>query len=163
MKPWGFRAPEVANLVNAPFCSLMLGEFAKGYFTESKRDPDLLLSFIALPMALHRETRCLLPSMVTTKHTDWVEANAHLKVGFPERCRNIAPFVREAIEFGVRGGILEVAAHGQLHFTGKRLKSAKWKNLADNHELLKAAAFSGRWFARAGRTATIYAIWGIKP
>lgn len=148
MKRWEERPAEIASLMNPAFCSLVLREFAKSYRANSTLDVDILLCFLALPMVLHTETRNAFPMTTGTSHAHWLQEHQHLRIGFANRCRAVAPFVREAIDYGAQSGALKVTQSGRLIATSRRAKSNVWKNLGDTKDCLHGAKLAGKWLAR---------------
>ena len=87
---------------------------AKGYQDEASGPIELPLLFVAIPLALHLETRAAFPRSIATRHDVWLESHQELRVGFSDRCRSIAPYVREAIVFGGQHGVFSVTTDGRL-------------------------------------------------
>lgn len=63
--------------------------------------------------------------------------------------------------YGLAAGAL-VYEDGRL-YPGERLRVQKNLATAEMTDTFKRALFVGRWFSRAGDTATIYSLWGVKP
>ena len=164
MISWTDRPREVAYLLNPAFFAAAIAEVAKGYQDEAARAIDLPLLFVALPLVLHPDTRAALPRSVITRHNAWLEDHQELRIGFSERCRAVAPYVREAIVFGGQHGVLTVTDDGRLA-VGAASRKARGLATAsqDVAATLKAAKFIGRWLASAGPTNTVFALWGVRP
>lgn len=163
MKPWIERPREVAFLLNPAFCAAAVGEVAKGYQDEASGSIELPLLFIAIPLALHLETRAAFPRSIATRHNVWLESHQELRVGFSDRCRSIAPYVREAILFGGQHGLLSATSDGRLAVSKTSRRSGRSPDSQDVAATLKAAKFVGRWLASAGPTNTVFALWGVRP
>ena len=164
MKPWMDRPREVAFLLNPAFCAAAVGEVAKGYQDEASGPIELPLLFVAIPLALHLETRAAFPRSIATRHNVWLESHQELRVGFTDRCRSIAPYVREAIVFGGQHGVFSVTTDGRLALSrASRRSVGRNPDSQDVAATMKAAKFVGRWLASAGPTNTVFALWGVRP
>jgi hypothetical protein len=164
MKPWMDRPREVAFLLNPAFCAAAVGEVAKGYQDEASGSIELPLLFVAIPLALHLETRAAFPRSIATRHNVWLESHQELRVGFADRCRSIAPYVREAIVFGGQHGVFSVTTDGRLTLSrASRRSVGRNPDSQDVAATMKAAKFVGRWLASAGPTNTVFALWGVRP
>lgn len=152
------RSIEVRNLLNAPFCAYVLTSFVKGYQTESGPCP-FPLTFLALPITLHKNTGERLPNTVRTKMHVWLQENPGLKIGFSERTSTLVPFTREGLMFAMHKGTLEVDDAGSLLIGG----NVAGRPNPEVELVGKRAVLVGRLFAHAGTPATIFSMWGVSP
>jgi len=152
------RSIEVRNLLNAPFCAYALTSFVKGYQTESGPCP-FPLTFLALPITLHKETSERLPTTIRTKLHVWLQENPGLRVGFGERATALVPFTREGLMFAMHKGTLQVQETGSLQ-VGNGISG---RPSAEVELLGKRATLVGRLFAHAGTPTTVFSMWGISP
>lgn len=162
---WTERPRDEASLFNPAFLAAMLGQVADGHRKESGMGLPWTLGFIALPATLHRETREALPRSVGTSMAVWTRDHPLLVDSLPVRARLLRPRVSEALLFGLAHGIL-VQGSGLLlpGVRRRRLPSDPWREPTDDfRECASKAAFFGRWCARSGMPATIYALWGARP
>lgn len=165
LEAWEDRPTEEAALFNPAFCGALSYEFLKSYTVASARaDADLPLVFCALPVCLHFETRQRLPSSTRTSVYTWLQREPSVLVGFSERARDIAPYLKQAISFGVSRATFSFADNGAIALGAKKatftpgfLQDAT----LEVREIVMSARMLGRWFAGAGTTATILASWGI--
>ena len=158
---WQKRPTEIAHLLNPAFCSLVIRESVSGYQKESDHTLSFALSFLILPLILHRPTRKLLPKSIAPKFHSWVHANQNILVGFHSRTKLLVPFTKEAIYWGMHSGILIVGENGGLYASIN--KTIKFPEYSEPESCIKKAQFLGRWLTRSGEPSTIYAILGIKP
>ena len=164
MKPWTDRPREVAFLLNPAFFAAAVEEVAKGYQDEASGPIEVPLLFVAIPLALHLETRAAFPRSIATRHNAWLENHQELRVGFSDRCRSIAPYVREAIVFGGQHGVFSVTTDGRLALSRASRRSVRRSpGSQDVLAAMQAAKFVGRWLASAGPTNTVFALWGVRP
>jgi len=159
------RPQEEACLFNPAFLGLELWFIAAGYSEQTGKGIPFELAFVALPLSLHRSTREALPHSIRTSLAAWLEDNTDLRVGFPDRARGLAPFVREAILFGSAHGLLAVAERGRLLALPMQrpLKHYLSEATEEVRNCLLRAEFVGRWFGVSGTSTTIMSLWGVTP
>jgi hypothetical protein len=163
MKPWSLRSPEVANLLNPAFCGHVLYTAVAAYAGDSKRPMPYILSFVILPLVLHRATSLTIDGH-TTQLQAWLAAHPQVKVRLAERARQLVPFAREASAFLLQTGTLTLNANGGLEIAAplRRMRRRR-ANPEPNEECLKKARVLGGWLSTAGSSATVYASLGVKP
>ena len=164
-KPWARRPVEEANLFNPAFLCGLTYEFTKAYSKEIKAGAPLMLVVIALTASLHSQSRERLPHSTVGYLYGWLQEHESLLVEFAERARNLTPYIKQAIMFGIAAGALEINGH---HLTLGRAKASFTKSLLDDltHEtrnIIDSSKFLGRWFAKSGSEVSIAAAWGVKP
>lgn len=165
MISWIERPPEERALLNPSFCSCLLWQAAVGHESTRKTLLPFDISFLVLPLVLHRETRESLPRATKTSLAVWVDENPLSRPRVADRARTLAPFTKEAMLFG--------GVHGLLSFKDGAMKgNTEWKkritaDLKDSTEevrgCFKRAEFVGKWFAGSGSAATVMAILGVRP
>ena len=164
MRPWLNRSKEVANLLNPAFCCAVLSATVANYSRKEYPGMPFPLSFIALPVILHKQTRNALPFNTRTSLPAWMEEKPFVRIQFYDRAISLKPFVREAILFGT--------AHNWLVIESGRLKSklpdSKFKNFLQDlngeaRECVLSARLVGKWFAAAGTAETVMALWEVRP
>ena len=159
MKAWTERPPDVAHLLNPAFCGRLLTHTVVAHWPEPV--PFALIPLV-LPLVLHRKTRDSLPASVRIPFIAWIEQHAAVRIQFADRVARALPVTRESLLF--------MASHGWLSFTGNGVCAPRARALrttpqdtAEIKDCISAARLVGRWLARAGRPATIYAALGITP
>ena len=163
MLSWTSRPTEVAHLLNPAFCSVLLHEAVSGYEQELETGMPFALSFLVLPLVLHKPSRDVLPRTVATKFHSWVHNNQELRVDFHKRAEWLSPHTKESLHFGMRAGILVVLDEGLLSAPKHSCKDPGWPSQTEPGTCRSSARFVGRWFTRAGEAATIFAILGVTP
>lgn len=163
MLPWNERPFEIAYLLNPAFCGLLVREAAHSFAEERQQGLPYVLSFLILPTVLHQSTRDALPERANVRMFEWLERQPRLKSSFATRARNLAPYTRESIIFGVQKGILMVDNAGNLHSIGTPTQPSEWPNTAEPSQCRDQARFLGRWFAQTGDATTIFRLWGVRP
>ena len=163
MQAWTQRPTEVAHLLNPAFCALVLVHAIRGYFEEANGGLPYPLIFLILPIVLHKPTRDFLPNSVATRMHPWMEEHQQVQVGFADRCSSIIDYTREAMIFAVTRNLLQVAPDAKITARPQRLRQPSWPPHSEAFVCLDKARFIGRWIARGGQPATVYAMWGIRP
>lgn len=166
LKPWRERwAVEEANHFNPAYCGALVYEFVRSYKNAKRVSAPFSLVFCALPIALHPATRERLPETTRTGLLPWLEKNGDVRVGFADRARHLAPYVREAMRYALAHHAI-MFSEGGCVAVGDRRASFTPTALADTttdvRETVEAIRMIGRWFAAGGDTTTILAAWGIR-
>ena len=163
MLPWGRRPQEVANLFNPAFTALLLHDSIGGFQTHDPKGLPYSFVFFVLPVVLHKQTREALPRTLRTKMHVWIQKFPELRIDFAERTRNLLPYTKEALAFGIQKKLIKVTEEGKLLACQKGSLSMAWPNEEEPAVCRIKANFFGRWLARAGDISTIFAMWGIRP
>lgn len=161
MKSWFERSPEVSYLLNPAFCAGILYRSILSYKKECQRDFPFVLSYLVLPIVLHKETR---QKIKTTTHMQvWIQRNQELLIGYAKRSKSLVPITSEAIEFLLQNATISFNGDGIV--ITHPLKESKFKNISDEEmkECFKKADAVGKWFARNGTVENIYQSWGVRP
>ena len=163
---WGDRAVEEANLFNPAFCATLLAKSGEEFMKKAARPLPFALSFLVLPVVLHRATREALPSTTVTSLLPWIQDHGDQLVGFGIRVQRLRSITREAIIFGLAYQTLSMNDEGDLLVGAKRLTVTERRTQFFTDEAracVDRSGFLGRWFAAAGTIATIYSAWGVTP
>lgn len=165
--PWRDQPLEQARLLNPGFLGALLFNLADGYQQASEMDNALpyALSYVGLPIVLHKATRDALPASVRTSMVAWISVNAFAQVGFAERTKALVPLVRDAIAVSYRGSLVDLSDARIRPLASQRqvTKFAANSRSGEVRDCLKKATFVGRWFAGSGDYTTVMALWGIRP
>lgn len=159
------RPAEVANSLNPAWCGWLLREAAGGYAGVKPAGMPFALSFLVLPVVLHRRTRDALPRSTATAMHAWLRARPDVLPGFAARAARLAPFVREALLFAGSLGLLSFADGGLLVPAGE-LRRGKATVLARSQTMkvsVRKAGLVGELLAEAGEPATVFQMWGVRP
>lgn len=165
MKKWNERSSEAANLLNPAFCCAILTSSVIGYNITKDEGFPLPLAFIALPIVLQAKTRQMLPITTRTSLGAWIRNNADLRLSIQDRIIPIKPYVQESILFGLLHDWLLLDEKGRLitpktkNDVNKFLRELE----GETRDCIKRSNFVGRWFAKAGSTETVMALWGVRP
>ena len=166
MQAWEKRAVEEANLFNPAFCAALLAKTTDDYRKKSGQLLPFALSFLVLPIVLHRQTRLSLPGTTLTSLLPWIQDNRDGLVDFPKRVSRLRGITREALLFGAQHQTLVLTGDGCLKL-GSKHRSATERRTSlftdEARQCVDRAGFLGRWFSSAGTIATIYAAWEVAP
>ena len=159
------RSIEEARLFNPGFLSLLVWSATRSYEAETGDSFPFELTFVALPIALHKRSRDLLPRSTRTSLTAWLEENPELRVGFADRARGLAPFVREAVLFGTIQGLVSIGEDGRLIAADRpRTLTQYLRSSSDEvRDCEKRSGFLGKWLGTAGTPTTVMALLGVAP
>jgi hypothetical protein len=156
---WRTRSREERALLNPAFCGELLHAAATEYGEGGLPFP---LSFLVLPVVLHKKSREALPTTIRTSIPTWLHGHPAVKIGFDERVTHTAAVTREALAFLLVHSKLRVGAGGALLPEGA-VKHDHDPGSDEIKECITKARFLGRWLRRAGTPATVYALFGIRP
>lgn len=160
---WENRPATVANLLNPAFCGEIIRVMLKAYYSETNKALPFELTFLVLPLVLHKQSRESLPSSSSKNFYEWLEENTMTKIYLVEKVQHLVPYTREAILFLIYHTAVNFNAHGGLEPIPYRKSSLQYLNSEDIITIYKKAQLVGKWLGKAGDTKTIYASIGIKP
>jgi hypothetical protein len=164
MRPWLERPNEFANLFNPAFCAYLLRNALAGFEEISEEGIPFAQIFFILPLILHKKTRELLPKSAGTKLHVWIQKNPSILIGLPSRIRNLVPFTREAIMFGLHMDFFAITENGNVISRKARLrKKPRWPSDSEPGRILRKSQLIGKLLANAGNTTTIYTLFGVRP
>ncbi len=166
LEKWQDRPIEEANLFNPAFLCMLIHEFLKDYAKSQAGGAPLTIIVIAITTTLHRASREKLPNRTVTSLYAWLQDNEHLLVGFASRAKNIVPYVKEAILFGMGTNVLATGdGHSLLPGSSKATfpKSFVDTTTAEMKAIIDRTKFMGRWLSGSGSEISVVAAWGVKP
>ena len=165
MNSWAQRSHEERVLLNPGFCANLIWHAALGYADESGDAMSFEESFLVLPFVLHRETRGTLPRDTRTSLATWLNDYPLSRSRIATRAQLLAPFAKEAIIFaGVHGFIRLEEGKVSADPAWKKSVIAAFKDSSDEvRSCINRSSFVGKWFAKTGNAATIFALIGVQP
>lgn len=165
MKPWLERTREEAHLLNPAFCCLTITLACVGYNENRNQPLPFALTFMVLPIVLHKHTRESLPRTSRTSIPSWLQDHAEARLGFHERLMALRPYTREAICFGLAFEWIAISDTGDVRCVAPNtlVKGAIRSMSGDARDCLSRARFLGKWLGTTISTETIMALWGICP
>lgn len=163
MKSWENRPIEEANLLNPAFCGELLRHAMKQYNMYAEQPFPYPLIFLILPVVLHRYTREAIPPNTREQFHVWLQNNQSVRVGFAERTKNLVPFTKEALNFLLQLNIVTINKTAGLELKRNPRPIDRQQGDTEIKDCFRKAEIVGRWYARAGNTANVYTMWGVKP
>lgn len=162
--PWTDRAREEAANLNPAFCGELLARSISEYNRLREIPFPFALTFLVLPIALHKRTRDLLPGRSSAAFVGWIAENKPALAEMPERVIRLIPVTREALLFSLQHHILRFERGGLLSGAKRISPRVKFKHTTDDsEEVRRTAAMLGRWFAAQGSTSSIMQGFGVTP
>lgn len=97
-----------------------------------------------------------------THLSTWLQRHPLIRTGFPARAEGLAPFVREALRFGLRHHLFTVE-EGRLAVSGSAVREPP--DASDEvRACIRKAVVAGRWLAvSADHPSTPFALLGVRP
>ncbi len=160
---WNERPLEVAHLLNPAFCSITLRESVIGYMHQGGEPMPYPLSFVILPLVLHKATRDTFPRTIRTKFHSWIHQSQSVRLNFHTRVQQLVPYTKEALHWCFSTKMLALDGQGFLDLPNIKVAETHWPSSSEPEICKTKAYFLGRWLTHAGDSATIFAIMGIKP
>jgi len=163
MLPWEKRPFEIANLLNPAFCSLLLWAAVTDFKQEKQQGMPFALMFLILPVILHKPTREALPQTTRTPLQEWVKEQPEgFSLLFAARTRQLVPYSKEALTFGIQRHNLEIDESGNL-VCGNGQLNIKNVIATPIARFIESSKQLGRWFAKAEHETVIFKTLGIRP
>jgi hypothetical protein len=163
LKPWEQRPVEVANLLNPAFIAVLLHSTFEGFQSVNYNGMPYTITFLSLPLVLHKPTRDILPRTTATKLTNWIHNEPFILVGYYERTRHLVPYIKEGMVYGLKTELFSVTEEGNYISKQWPTRSLRWPAASEPVICRKKAEFVGRWLAAAGDVHTVYSIFGVQP
>lgn len=162
---WGERPFEEASNLNPAFCGELIFRAASEYYRLRQQPFGFALSFLILPLVLHKPTRDQLPGRASTAFAGWIADHDPLLAQFPDRVLRLVPVTREAMIFLVQHDVARIGAGGLSPGTNPISVSAERRSRTtdDVAEARSAASMLGRWFANQGAATSIMQGFGVSP
>ncbi|WP_425452039.1 three component ABC system middle component [Arthrobacter silvisoli] len=161
LREWDSRSPAVAAMLNPALLATIFAASAEEYGRRADKNMPWELVFIIAPLVLHRDTRAVLPRTTASHLPNWIASNPTIHAGFPERAKAMVPHVREGLRFAIRTGVIQVDQSGFLR--GSLSRTTRPGNTGDVREVIRAAAFLGRWLTKIERSSTVFGYFGVTP
>jgi len=157
------RPVEELALFNAAFVVLLVRQAAEDYERRSNgRGFPTILTYLAVPLALHGPTRRQLPSNVTAQMGEWIRAHPEAAAGLGVRARALRPLVSAGLRLGLTQGLLTADA-GTMRANTLPRRPRGMPRSAEVDECINKAGFLGRWFSEQPDPVTTLALWGLQP
>ncbi len=163
MLPWSKRPFEVANLLNPAFCSVIIYSAIETYYIKKNQGMPYILSFLILPVVLHKQTREALPKRSSASLHPWFQNHGEIRVGFSRRVQQLAPYTKESIIFGMQTNIIAINEQGELVPGEVKAGVLNWDSNTEAFECREKAKLLGSWYSKVLDISTLFILWGVKP
>lgn len=165
MIDWIKSTKEERNLLNSAFTSIVLWHASSSFKQVSQSNLPFELSFLVLPLVLHKELRDSLPRTHATSLAVWLEANPKARMLISERAKTLVPYTKEALQFGASYGVIKLVLGGVEANLDCKKQITKIINKSSDEVRIccKKASFIGAWFAYTGSPQMIFSMMGVKP
>jgi hypothetical protein len=160
---WHARPREEAANLNPAFCGELIFRSVFEYQRLRELPFPFALSFVILPLALHKRTRDQLPGTATTAFVGWIAHHGPALAEFPNRTLRLTPITREAIMFAMQHEVLMVQQGGLAAGAKPIRPRGRPERTSDVDEARRAASLLGRWFANQGHASSILQGLGVTP
>lgn len=161
---WSDRSIEQARLLNPAFLAALIWSCAEGYGSIDAQGIPYPLSFVAVPVVLHKSTRESLPRAIRTSLAAWLGENPQVHVRFAERATSLVPLIKEGVLFGANGQMLNISSSRIVAAPRPRSMARFLRESSDEvQDCMAKAKFVGRWFASSGDYTTVMTLLGIMP
>jgi hypothetical protein len=162
--PWSLRPREEAANLNPAFCAELLSRAVSEYYRVRELPFPFALTFLILPIALHKRTREELPGNSSSAFVGWLAEHRAALTELPERVTRLVPITREALLFSIQHDVLRFDQGALIPGTKPiRSRSHPERTTDDADEARRAAALLGRWFANQGSASSIMLGFGVTP
>lgn len=157
-------SPETRRLLNPAFVATLIGAAALGYEENVEGGLPVIYAFLVPPLVLHKETRDVIPKVITSKLPQWIHTNSANIAFLPNHIRELQPSIRHSIVVGVHFNILTINSMGKIephenhNFSSLPDEAKKSVEISD---IVKRSNFLGRWLAVSGNQPTVLSILGI--
>lgn len=161
IRPWNQRSIEQANLLNPAFLTLLCVDCVQAHEDEMSYTKP----FLIIPLALHGNTRMLLPKKTTRSFSDWITtpSNIGAKSGYADRARSLSPFIRESLQFAISHELIEITESGHLKLGKIKVSKAIKGESLEVLQIRKASRMLAKWFSKSGSEETIMMLLGVRP
>ena len=162
-RPASRRVPaDAAALFNPAYCAAILNRVSSGYQAGAGSGLPYPLAFLSLPLVLHTESAERLPASARVRLHNWLLGNPEVLIGLADRARSLAPFVREAIAFGLKARVVQFV-EPDLLAPVKSASVGKWEKRPYNVLTAQRAVVLGKLLSQIGEVPTVFTLFGVRP
>jgi hypothetical protein len=156
--------PETLRLLNPAFLATVIGHAANGYVEHRDQGLPFSFAFIIPPLVVHKDTRVVLPKIITSKLPEWVHKHSAELAFLPNHARELQPAIRSALLVGTHLEIIRFDEDARLRTSSRFFPGEaqeKVKKSDEVEEIMKKSQFIGRWLSVSGNQPTVLSILGI--
>jgi len=156
-------AHDIYSETNPAFCSFALVSFTTAYISVNNRGPEVLITYIALPIAMSGDFgSTFLGTNRNTGLLEWLERSPQVRVALAERMNASLEIVTEAIRFGCFLRVLKFEDEARISLGDRKIKKSLLQELSQEPaKVMRRAERLGYWFGSAGSTRAIFDMMGL--
>jgi hypothetical protein len=157
---WMNRPIENRALYNPAFIAVLVSVAASEYRRRAESSMPWPIAFLVPAAVLQSDLRAELPASINRQLVTWAAEKPFVRAALPTRVAVLAPLVRDGIRFGATNRVIRIDGASiqglvSLEQTSRRIQG-------EAHEIIRRAAFVGRWLANYD-THQAFAVLGIRP
>jgi hypothetical protein len=157
-------AHDIFAETNPAFCACLLATFVQAYRTRSGADPDILLCYTALPLALSGDLALTFGG--TDRRTgllEWLRRNPVIQIRLAARVNGSLDIVTEAIRFACFSNVLALNTEGRIVPGVSPMPKNLLKQMSPETQVtFKSIDRLGYWLAMVGSTRTAFDMMGLE-
>jgi hypothetical protein len=157
-------AHDIFAETNPAYCAALLATFVGAYRSQCDTDPDIVLCYAALPLALSGDLAATFDRTNSrTGLLEWLHRSPVIQIRLAGRVNGSLDIVTEAIRFACFSKLLVVSAEGRLVPGASSVPKGLTKQLGENtQQTFKHIERLGCWLALAGSTRTVFDMMGLE-
>ncbi|MGE0793479.1 MAG: three component ABC system middle component [Candidatus Woesearchaeota archaeon] len=152
---------EIRNLFNPAFLASILAISINSYQSKSKLAFPYFLSFLIIPLILHKKTRDSIPGRANAKLHKWINENPQIQLELANRIKGLNNKIKKGILVGIQGKLFNLTSDGRLNSL-RKISPKIWNPNSEVIGICKKAHILGSLFSTMD-AMEIYAILGVKP
>jgi hypothetical protein len=153
---------EIKNLFNPVFLTTVLGTSVGAYQSKSKKGFPYVLSFLLLPLVLHKKTRDTIPNSANASLHKWINQNQQIKIDIENRISGLSEKIKKSIILGSNYGFFKFSEDGRIILLTKMKYDVIIDSQSEVKSILKKAHVLGKLFSSMD-AVEIFALLGVRP
>jgi len=149
------------NLFNPAFCGHLMRICISEYENNSKKKMPFSLSFLILPLLLHKELRDSIDHN-TNLHT-WTFENYHKLTDFDKNVKDRIDITKSTLIYLLQTDSLAIDKDATLRILNYRQPTTFSSDDLELREFYKKSRYLGRWFTHTDDLPTIFSLLGVRP
>lgn len=148
------------NMFNPAFCGSGILKCIESYCDFGYNQFEYSLSFLILPLLMHKKSRSKISSTYLSFHT-LVNQNEELFIKLPQRVREFIPITNQALLFLMLNEYIILNKSGAFVILNSKLNTSQ---IPKTYQfMLTLGSRLGELFKQTGPASTIFAAIGIRP
>ena len=150
---------------NPAFGTYALVGFCKEYSSVSTQSPSIALVYLALPIAMSRDTeKSFAGTNVRTGLLSWLNRYPDVRLNLGARLDASLDVVSASLKLGLTSKALALVEGGTIRLGPKPpIKAPVEKLPPETKKVIRRAERLGRWMGEAGTVGSIFSAFGVSP